>query len=358
MMNQFHPLRVATVTSETRDAVVVTFDVPNEQQEAFLFKAGQNLTLRAEVNGEEIRRSYSICSAPHENTVSIAIKRVQDGVFSTWANRELQPGHFIDCMPPTGSFGAQIAPDIARHHIAFAAGSGITPILSILKTVLREEPESRFTLVYGNRSSSSVIFKEQLENLKDLYLDRFRLIFVLSREPQDIELLNGRIDRAKVEKLFQQWIDPGSIDVAYICGPQNMMEDVSASLLAHGVPKNQIKMELFGTMQTAPRKQNSTSTAGEQDCHVTVVQDGRQREFTIQKNKRTVLDEALAQGVELPYSCKGGVCSTCRCKMTEGDVEMDVNFALEDYEVARGFILTCQSYPITGKLVLDFDQES
>ena len=357
-MSQFHSLRVATLTNETRDAVVVTFDVPNEQREAFHFRAGQNLTLRAHLNGEEIRRSYSICSAPHENKVSIAIKRVQDGLFSTWANQELQPGHMIDCMPPTGSFGAKIEPDLARHHIAFAAGSGITPVLSILKTVLREEPESRFTLVYGNRSSSSVIFKEQLENLKDLYLDRFRLIFVLSREQQDIELFNGRIDRAKIDKLLQHWIDPTSIDVAYICGPQNMMEDVSASLFAHGVSREQIKMELFGTAQRAPRKQTSTFIAAELDCHVTVIQDGRQREFTIHKNNRTVLEQALAQGIELPYSCKGGVCSTCRCKMTEGDVEMDVNFALEDYEVARGFILTCQSYPIADKLVFDFDQES
>lgn len=357
-MSKFYPLRVATLTNETRDAVVVTFDLPDEQREAFDFRAGQNLTLRAQLNGEEIRRSYSICSAPHEKTVSIAIKRVQDGLFSTWANRELRPGHMIECMPPSGSFGTSIEPGAARHHIAFAAGSGITPVLSILKTVLKEEPQSRFTLVYGNRSSSSVIFKEQLENLKDIYLDRFRLVFVLSREQQDIDLFNGRIDRAKVDKLFQSWIDPASIDVAYICGPQNMMEDVSDSLLAHGLVKEQIKMELFGTAERASRKQTSTFIAAEVDCHVTVIQDGRQREFTIHKNNQTVLEEALAQGIELPYSCKGGVCSTCRCKMTEGDVEMDVNFALEDYEVARGFILTCQSYPLSEKLVLDFDQES
>lgn len=357
-MCQFHSLRVATLTNETRDAVVVTFDVPNEQLEAFHFRSGQNLTLRAQFDGKEIRRSYSICSAPHENKVSIAIKRVQDGLFSTWANRELQPGHMIECMPPSGSFGAQVEPDIARHHIAFAAGSGITPVLSILKTVLREEPQSRFTLVYGNRSSSSVIFKEELENLKDLYLDRFRLVFVLSREQQDVELFNGRIDRAKADKLFQHWIDPTSIDVAYICGPQNMMEDVSASLFAHGLSKEQIKIELFATAHRASRKMTSTFLVAERDCHVTVIQDGRQREFTIHKNRHTLLEEAFAQGIDLPYSCKGGVCSTCRCKMTEGEVEMDVNFALEDYEVARGFILTCQSYPLSDKLVLDFDQES
>lgn len=357
-MSQFHPLRVSSLTNETRDAVVVTFEIPEEQRESFHFSPGQHLTLRAHLDGQEIRRSYSICSAPFEDKLRIAIKRVQDGVFSTWANRELQPGHTVECLPPSGNFGSALEPTLARHHVAFVAGSGITPVLSILKTTLREEPLSRFTLVYGNRASSAVLFKEELEGLKDLYLDRVRLVFVLSREQQDIDLFNGRIDRAKTDQLFQHWIDPTSIDVAYICGPQNMMEDVSASLSAHGLTKDQIKMELFGTAPRVSRTQTSTVAVAEQDCRVTVIQDGRQREFTIHKNNHTVLEEALAQGIELPYSCKGGVCSTCRCKMTQGDVEMDVNFALEDYEVARGFILTCQSYPRTETLVLDFDQES
>lgn len=357
-MSQFHSLRVASLTYETRDAVVVTFDIPEEQRSDFRFTPGQNLTLRAQFDGEEIRRSYSICSAPFEQRVSIAIKRVQDGLFSTWANKELRPGHSIECMPPSGNFGAPVEPAKARHHVAFAAGSGITPILSILKTVLHEEPQSRFTLVYGNRASSSVIFKEELENLKDRYLERFRLVFILSREQQDIDLFNGRIDRAKADQLFKQWIDPTDIDLAYICGPQSMMEDVYASLAEHGVAKESIKRELFGAAPRSPRKVAVAETAGDRACTVRVIQDGRQREFVIHKNQQTVLDEALALGIELPYSCKGGVCSTCRCKLTTGEVEMDVNFALEDYEVARGFILTCQSYPVSNELVLDFDQES
>ena len=357
-MSQFHSLRVASLTNETRDTVVVTFDIPEEQREAFSFTPGQNLTLRANFDGEEVRRSYSICSAPFEKRVSIAIKRVQDGLFSTWANKELQPGHTIECMAPSGSFGAPVEPASARHHVAFAAGSGITPVFSILKTVLHEEPESRFTLVYGNRASSSVIFKEELENLKDRYLERFRLVFILSREQQDIDLFNGRIDRAKADQLFRQWIDPGDIDLAYICGPQSMMEDVYASLRAHGVAQECVKRELFGAAPRGARKVSAVSLAGEESCTVRVIQDGRQREFVIGKKGATVLDEALAQGIELPYSCKGGVCSTCRCKLTTGEVEMDVNFALEDYEVARGFILTCQSYPVTNEIVLDFDQES
>ena len=357
-MSQFHSLRVASLAYETRDAVVVTFDVPEEQRTAFHFTPGQNLTLRAQIDGEEIRRSYSICSAPFEKKVSIAIKRVQDGLFSTWANKELRPGHVVECMAPSGNFGAPVEPGMARHHVAFAAGSGITPVLSILKTVLHEEPQSRFTLVYGNRASSSVIFKEDLENLKDRYLERFRLVFILSREQQDIDLFNGRIDRSKADQLFKHWIDPKDIDVAYICGPQSMMEDVYASLTDHGVSKEKVKRELFGAAPRSPRKTAATDTASDHACTVRVIQDGRQREFSIRKNQQTVLDEALAQGIELPYSCKGGVCSTCRCKLTTGEVEMDVNFALEDYEVARGFILTCQSYPLSDDLVLDFDQES
>ncbi|MEO7028507.1 MAG: 1,2-phenylacetyl-CoA epoxidase subunit PaaE [Acidobacteriaceae bacterium] len=357
-MSQFHSLRVANLTNETRDAIVVTFDVPEEQRESFRFTPGQHLTLRANFEGEEIRRSYSICSAPFEGQVRVAIKRVQDGLFSTWANCELRPGHVIECMEPSGHFGATLFPESERHHVAFAAGSGITPVLSILKTVLKEEPQSRFTLVYGNRASSSVIFKEELENLKDTYLDRFNLVFILSREHQDIDLFNGRIDREKCDQLLSQWIDPADIDAAYICGPRSMMHDVSESLQAHGIAKDSIKMELFGTATQVPRKPRVLTHAGEQECNVTVIRDGLRRSFAIEKNKQTLLEGALEQGVELPYSCKGGVCSTCRCKMVKGEVDMDVNFALEDYEVARGFILTCQSYPLTNEIVLDFDQES
>ncbi len=357
-MSQFHSLRVASLANETRDAIVVTFDVPEEQRESFRFTPGQHLTLRATFEGEEIRRSYSICSAPFEGQVRVAIKRVQDGLFSTWANRELRPGHVIECMEPSGHFGAILHPEKERHHVAFAAGSGITPVLSILKTVLKEELRSRFTLVYGNRASSSVIFKEELESIKDLYLGRFNLVFILSREHQDIDLFNGRINREKCDQLLRQWIDPADIDAAYICGPQSMMHDVSESLQAHGVEKENIKMELFGTATQAPRKPRALAPTGEQGCKVTVIRDGLSRVFSLEMNKQTLLESALEQGIELPYSCKGGVCSSCRCKMVKGEVDMDVNFALEDYEVARGFILTCQSYPLTSEIVLDFDQES
>ncbi len=358
-MTDFHPLRVASLTSETRDAVVVTLEVPEAQREAFRFTQGQHLTLRARFAGEEIRRSYSICSAPHENQLRIAIKRVPGGLFSSWAHREMQPGHTIECMPPAGHFNVPLDPASERHHLAFAAGSGITPVLSIIKATLAGEPHSRVTLVYGNRASSSVIFREELANLKDRYLDRFNLVFILSREQQDIELFNGRIDREKTDQLLQHWIDPATVDVAYICGPQSMMQQVSDSLEQHGIARDRIKMELFfAGAPAAPRRPSPAASPGDRQCRVTVIQDGRSRHFTTGKNQHTLLESALEQGIELPYSCKGGVCSTCRCKMTTGEVDMDVNFALEDYEVARGFILTCQSYPLTNEIVLDFDQES
>jgi ring-1,2-phenylacetyl-CoA epoxidase subunit PaaE len=359
IMSQFHHLRVLSCKNETRDAVVVTLEVPESVREVFRFVQGQHLTLRTRLDGGEIRRSYSICSAPFEDHLRIAIKRVQDGLFSTWANENLKPGHTVECMEPSGHFNVPLDPASARHHVAFAAGSGITPVLSIIKATLAGEPLSSVTLVYGNRASSSVLFKDELADLKNQYLTRLNLVYILSREHQDIDLFNGRIDRTKCDELLKRWIDPATIDVAYICGPQIMMEEVSESLQGRQVDKARIKMELFSSgLPRGPRRPSATAAPSSTECKVTVIQDGRRREFSIKKNKETVLDSALEQGIELPYSCKGGVCSTCRCKMTSGEVEMDVKFALEDYEVARGFILTCQSYPLTNELVLDYDQES
>ncbi len=357
-MSKFHELRVASVQLETREAVIVTFDVPPKISKVFRYEPGQHLTVRAQFDGQEIRRSYSICASAQEQRLRIAIKRVHDGLFSNWANDVLKPGGIVECMEPSGHFGAPLEPSSNRHHVAFAAGSGITPVLSIIKTVLSAEPASRVTLFYGNRASSSVLFKEELEELKDRYLTRFNLVFVLSREHQDIDLFNGRIDRAKCDELLQRWVDPADIDLAYICGPQSMMEQVSSCLKDHGVDKAHIKMELFDSgLPKGPRLRPATSVSGTVECRVTVIQDGRSREFALEKNRMTLLDAALEQGVELPYSCKGGVCSTCRCKLIKGEVDMDVNFALEDYEVARGYILVCQSFPVSDELVIDFDHQ-
>jgi ring-1,2-phenylacetyl-CoA epoxidase subunit PaaE len=357
-MSKFRELKVASVRPETREAIVVTFDVPEALAEQFHYQPGQHLTLRTTIDGEDVRRSYSICSAVQDRRLRIAIKRVPGGLFSNWANGRLQPGSVVEVMPPTGHFNVPLAPENRRHYLAVAAGSGITPILSIVKSVLLTEPQSRVTLVYGNRSSSSVIFKEELEDLKDLYRERLNLVFVLSREQQDMELFNGRIDRSKCDLLLTKWIDPADIDYAFICGPHGMMQDVSASLQAHGVPPAHIKTELFATsLPKVPRPQTTHHVLGSDECAVTVIQDGRTRQFTMKKAEN-VVDAGLAQGLELPYSCKGGVCSTCRCKVVEGEVDMDANFALEDYEIARGFRLMCQSYPVTDKLVIDYDQET
>jgi len=358
-MSKFHQVKVASVRRETRDAIVVTFDIPELLADQFHYTQGQHITLRTEINGEDIRRSYSICSAVQDNRIRIAIKRVAGGLFSNWANDCLSPGRSVELLPPAGHFNVALSPENRNHYVAFAAGSGVTPVFSIIKTTLMTEPHSQVTLVYGNRSSASMIFKEELADLKDVYRERLNLVFVMSREQQDIDLFNGRIDRAKCDALLEKWIDPTDIDFAFICGPLGMMEDVSASLQAHGLSKGQIKMELFATsLLQAPRLTPVHHVLGHNECQVTVVQDGRTRQFTMEKNKESILEAGLAQGIELPYSCKGGICSTCRCKVIEGEVDMDANFALEDYEIARGFRLLCQSYPVTDRLVIDFDQET
>lgn len=358
-MTRFHELRVAQVRPETRDAMVVTFEAPANDADSFRYLAGQHLTLKAQIGGAEVRRSYSICASAQEQSLRVAIKRIDDGLFSSWAADHLKPGSRIEVMEPSGHFNVPLEPSASRHHVAFASGSGITPILSLIKTTLAAEPKSRFTLIYGNRASGSVIFKEELADLKDRYLSRFNLVFILSREQQDVDLFNGRIDAAKCDALLKSWIDPAGIDVAYICGPQSMMEQVSERLMGNGLAKNQIKMELFAAaMPKGPRPERAVKIKGAEGCKVTVIQNGLTREFRMEKNKSTVLDAALEQGLELPYSCKGGVCGTCRCKLVKGEVDMDANYSLEDYELARGFVLSCQSFPVTDELLVDLDQET
>jgi len=357
-MSKFHTLTVADVKQETRDAIVVTFAVPRDLEDAYRFDPGQYLTLRTTIESEDVRRSYSICSGSGDKLLRVAIKRNPGGLFSNWANDTLRAGARIDVMQPMGTFTVPLDPDHRKHYLAFAAGSGITPMLSIIKTALAVEPRSRFTLFYGNRASSSVMFKEELAELKDRYIDRFRLVYVLSREPQDIDLFHGRIDRQRCEQLFGAWIDLADVDTAFICGPEQMMHDVSDALQARGFPKSSIKAELFAS--SAPKRQHvarTRATSGTQECDVTVILDGAHVSFTMEKDKESVLDAALRNGIDVGYSCKAGVCSTCRCKVVDGKVDMDANYALEDYEVARGFALSCQSFPVTDKLVVDFDQD-
>lgn len=356
-MSKFYPLTVAKVKHETRDAIAVTFAVPPELKTTFAYQQGQHLTLRALIGGEDVRRSYSICSAVQDETLRVAIKRTPGGLFSSWANEQLQAGVTLDVMPPMGHFNVPLDADSERHYLAFAAGSGITPILSIIKTTLLAEPKSRFTLVYGNRASSSVIFRDELTDLKDVYMGRLKLVYVMSREQQDIELFNGRITGEKCSAFLKHWIAIDDIDVAFVCGPEDMMHGVSKSLQEAGLPKERIRIELFAA--SIPKHEHKPRPVVEGARHqteVTVIMDGSAASFTMDKDKESILDAGLRAGIDMRYSCKGGVCSTCRCKVVEGNVEMDVNYALEDYEVARGFVLSCQAFPITDKLIVDFDQ--
>lgn len=354
-MSKFHPLTVSNVKHETRDAVCVSFEVPPELKQLFSYRQGQYLTLRAMIDGEEVRRSYSICSAVQDDQLRVAVKRCGGGVFSNWANDSLRPGVTLDVMPPSGNFNVPLDAASSRHYLVFAAGSGITPILSIVKTTLQAEPESRFTIVYGNRASSTVLFRNELLELKDQYMGRLRLVYVMSREQQDIELFNGRITEEKCGQLLRHWIDIRDVDVAFICGPQDMMHGVSRALQAAGLPKERIRIELFAAGAPTGRTPRAAQPQARHQTEVTVIMDGNAAHFTMDKDKESLLDAGLRAGLDMRYSCKGGVCSTCRCKVLGGEVEMDVNYALEDYEVARGFVLSCQSFPVTDKVVVDFD---
>jgi len=356
-MSKFYPLTVAQVRNETRDTIAVTFAVPPELAQSFAYQQGQHLTLRAQIGDEDVRRSYSICSSVQDGLLRVAIKRTQGGLFSSWANEHLKPGMTLDVMPPMGHFNVPLDAANARHYLAFAAGSGITPILSIIKTTLLAEPNSRFTLFYGNRASSSVIFKDELTDLKDSNMERLNLAYVMSREQQDIELFNGRITREKCEQFLKQWIHIEDVDVAFICGPEDMMLGVSAALQEAGMPKEHIKVELFAASIPKHQHKPRTFDRGERyETEVTVIMDGSHTSFTMEKDKESILDAGLRAGIDMRYSCKGGVCSTCRCKLVDGKVDMDANYALEDYEIARGFVLSCQAFPVTDKVTVDFDQ--
>ncbi|MGV1759776.1 1,2-phenylacetyl-CoA epoxidase subunit PaaE [Rhizobium sp. A22-96] len=358
-MARFHPLTVTDVRRETRDAVVVTLQPSEEDRAVFDFTQGQYLTFRRQFEDEELRRSYSICAGKDEGVLKVGIKRVDGGCFSTWVNENLKAGDTLEAMPPMGAFFAPIEPDVGKHYLGFAGGSGITPVLSIIKTVLAREPRSYFTLVYANRQSSSIMFREELDDLKSLYLGRLSVIHVLESEAQDIDLFTGRVDGEKCAALFKGWIDVTSVAMAFICGPEPMMLAIAAALREHGLRDEQIKFELFASSQPgrARRKVETTANADHgATCEATVTLDGATRTFKFPKHGQCLLDAALQNAMDVPYACKAGVCSTCRAKVLEGEVEMEVNHALEDYEVRQGYVLTCQCYPLTDRIVVSYDQ--
>lgn len=357
-MARFLPLEVLDLRKDTRDAVVVTLRPRPEDAARFAFIQGQYLTFRHDFDGEELRRSYSICAGTDEGQLQVGIKRVEGGAFSTWANEHLAPGAVLEAMPPMGNFHTPLDPGARRHYLGFAGGSGITPLLSIIKTVLRREPHARFTLVYANRQVSSIMFREALEDLKNQYLGRFSVLHVLETEAQEIDLFTGRIDAEKINGLFAHWIDPHSVDLAFICGPEPMMLTIAAALREHGLEDAQIKFELFSSGQPGRARQKPVSIATDQSdrCEATVTLDGTTRSFQMPKTGESLLDAALANSLDAPYACKAGVCSTCRAKVLEGEVEMLSNHALEDYEVRQGYVLSCQCYPLSDRVVVSYDQ--
>lgn len=356
-MIHFHSLKVKRIERETEDCVSIEFDIPEELKGTFQFKQGQNLTIKKIFNGEELRRNYSICTSPFDNELKVAVKKAEGGIFSTWANEELKAGDYLEVLPPTGNFYTELNSSQKKNYVAFAAGSGITPILSIIKTTLIAEAKSSFTLVYGNRTKSAIIFKEELAALKDKFMERFRIYHTLSRELTDVEINNGRIDVDKLESLFSKLIDLKNCDEFFICGPEEMIFCIKGYLEARGVTTDKIHFELFtvpGQKKFEVQNPKSEINHGTK-ARVSVKLDGILFDFDLDYEGESILDAALKQGVDIPYACKGGVCTTCKAKLIEGKVSMDVNWGLEPDEVEKGYILTCQSHPQTSKVVVDYD---
>lgn len=355
MSIHFVELSIKEVRRETPECVSVLFDVPAEWREQFAFTHGQNLTIKTIVDETEIRRSYSICSAPYENELRIAVKAVEAGLFSTLANKKLRPGDRLQVLPPTGKFFTALDSSRKKKYLAFAAGSGITPVISIIKTTLRTEPHSTFTLVYGNKRRSSIIFLEELEGLKNTYMDRFNLVHVLSRERTDSPLNAGRIDAEKCAML-SKLIEFGGMDEIFICGPASMIFSVKDWCEHAGIPPGKIHFELFTTPAEMDNRKNARSLQSSGgDSNITIKLDGITFDFRLAFEGDSILDAALKQGADLPYACKGGVCGTCRARLKAGEVEMDAHWALEPEEIEQGYILTCQSHPKSETVVVDYD---
>lgn len=362
----FHPLRVASVATDTDESVVVTFDVPADLQGTFAYRPGQYLTLRADVGGEDLRRSYSICSGLHDGALRVGVRKVTGGRFSGWINDELKAGAELQVFPPQGHF---VLPESAafaandggvakagRHVLGIAAGSGITPILAIMKTVLADDPACRFTLIYGNRNQKSTMFKEEIEDLKNTYLTRLAIHPVFSREQIDAPLNAGRLDADKLAQFLAALVDVSDVDQAYVCGPLGVIDAAEAALTGAGLPADRLHIERFGAPDGAAAQQHAVLPGDAPQAVVTVVRDGLSRQIDFHTGVPSLLDAMAAAGLEAPFSCKSGVCSTCRAKVTSGQVRMDRNFALDKDEVAAGYVLCCQAHPLTERVTVTFDE--
>ncbi|MGB8191329.1 MAG: 1,2-phenylacetyl-CoA epoxidase subunit PaaE [Chitinophagaceae bacterium] len=357
-MIHFHSLAIKEVRQETDDCVSLAFDIPEELKDKFRFSQGQSLTMRTKLNGEEVRRTYSLCSSPLDSEWRVAIKKVDGGVFSSYANEQLRQGDVLDVMPPVGKFYTPLNPQQQKHYVAVAAGSGITPILSIINTTLRTEPNSSFSLVYGNKTRASIIFKEELDALKNKFINRFTIHHILSREQPDAPVYYGRIDKEKCGILFTKLIDIKKADEFFICGPEEMIFCVKDFLEQQGIDKSHIHFELFtipGEQSSVAKPKRTVATDQGPKSSISVKLDGVMFDFELGTQEKSILDAALDQGADLPYACKGGVCCTCKAKLVEGEVRMEVNYGLEEDEIDQGYILTCQSRPQTPRVVVDFD---
>ncbi len=361
---RFHSLQICDVRQETADSVSIAFQVPADLREAYRFKQGQFLTLKSIVNGEELRRSYSICVSTRQYDVQgrlrVGIKQVQGGKFSNWAKQHLQAGQSLDVMTPDGRFNIPLQADAARHYLGIAGGSGITPMLSIIETTLETETGSHFTLLYGNRNSASVMFLEELDGLKSRFLQRLQLVHILSDEPQEIDLFHGVLDQARCTQLLTALQLPARLDHAFICGPEPMMNAAEAALLAAGVPAKAISIERFGTPlpmgSPPPQAFSKAPDDSAPKAQVWLTIDGKARQMQVPYEGQAILDAGLAAGANLPYACKGGVCCTCRAKVLEGEVRMDKNYTLEPEEIRQGFVLTCQAHPVSAVVRISFDE--
>jgi len=358
----FHTVTIDRVMPETEHAVRLRFGIPPELREEFAFTQGQYITLRSQVDDQPLQRSYSICSSPSEGCLEVAIKRVEGGLFSNFANEQLKVGDRIELMPPQGNFFTRLAPDHAGKYLFISSGSGITPVISNIKAILETEPASEVTLLFGNQRSSTIMFREELSFLKNRYLTRFQWINILSREDQGADILNGRLNNRKGGELNRRLVDLASFDEYFICGPESMISEVSRGLRSVGAEESRIHYELFASSaedaETVIRKHHARALEhGDKTSEVAIVMDGRASSFELAVNGENILDAGLNHGLDLPFSCKGGVCSTCKAKLVEGEVDMDITHGLEAGEMEQGFILTCQAHPVSDKVVVDFDQK-
>ncbi|MBU2922854.1 phenylacetate-CoA oxygenase/reductase subunit PaaK [Winogradskyella psychrotolerans] len=356
-MADFHILKVADIYKETEDTSVITFEVPSELKKEFQFRQGQHLTLKADINGEDVRRSYSLCSSPLDGQWKVAVKLIPGGKFSTYINNELKRGDQLEVMSPSGTFGVDVNATKAKNYLFFAAGSGITPVLSMVKAHLEAEPNATCKLFYVNKTAKSIIFKEELEQLRNKYFGRFEIYYFLTKERRDIELFNGRFDDEKMRILTQTFIDIPDTSEVFLCGPEKMVNYVSTYLINAGLPKELVHFELFvtGLSDEDIKRAERLAQQNVEGIEVTIVDGGKEFAFTMTKEYDNILDAALGAGADLPFACKGGVCSTCKCEVIEGAVEMKINYALDEKEVSQNLVLSCQAVPTSEKVVVDFD---